>query len=69
MHGISRYKLVNAIITIGEVLIFLSLTLGVIGCLIYTWMTSDIWAFWTVATFAVISYGVILVLVGNWMKL
>ena len=69
MHGISRYKLVNAIITIGEVLIFLSLTLGVIGCLIYTWMTSDIWGFWTVATFAVISYGVILVLVGNWMKL
>ena len=69
MNGISRYKLVNTIITIGEVLIFLSLTLGVVGCLIYTWMTSDIWAFWTVTTFAVISYGVILVLVGNWMKL
>jgi len=67
VHGISRYKLVNAIITIGEVLIFLSLTLGVIGCLIYTWMTSDIWAFWTVSTFVVISYGTILVLIGNLM--
>lgn len=67
MHGISRYKLVNAIITIGEVLIFLSLTLGVIGCLIYTWMTSDIWEFWTVSTFVVISYGTILVLIGNLM--
>lgn len=69
MNGTSSDKLVNTIITVGEVLIFLSLTLGVIGCLIYTWMTSDIWGFWTVATFAVISYGVILVLVGNWMKL
>lgn len=69
MNGISRYKLVNTIITIREVLIFLSLTLGVVGCLIYTWMTSDIWDFWIVATFVVISYGIILVLVGNWMKL
>mgnify|MGYP006987875447 CR=1 FL=1 len=67
MNEISRYKLVNAIITIGEVLIFLSLTLGVIGCLIYTWMTSDIWEFWTVSTFVVISYGTILVLIGNLM--
>ena len=67
MNEISRYKLINAIITIGEVLIFLSLTLGVIGCLIYTWMTSDIWEFWTVSTFVVISYGTILVLIGNLM--
>lgn len=67
MNEISRYKLVNAIITIGEVLIFLSLTLGVIGCLIYTWMTSDIWEFWTVSTFVVISYGTILVFIGNLM--
>lgn len=67
MNGISRYKLVNTIITVGEVLIFLSLTLGVIGCLIYTWMTSDIWEFWAVATFVAISYGTILVLIGNLM--
>ncbi len=43
MNGTRSDKLVNTIITVGEVLIFLSLTLGVIGCLIYTWMTSDIW--------------------------
>lgn len=69
MNGISRYKLVNTIITIGEVLTFLSLTLGVVGCLIYTWMTSDIWEFWTVATCVVISYGLLLVLIGNGMQL